>query len=497
MVQTSGDISFVAGPDDRVGNSPSYNPPASGGTARTQSGKYDISDDQYSQLGKDAWKLGNNSDWYGKGWLDIKDYGGKGDYQFAYDDSQNIGKVDPNDMFRYLYVRKNSEPENFQRFSLGNPNDSNIDMADLGRSLYNSGNNLLDDFWANWYGWKNASPGQEYNPVGSDPVTPPIGVRPDQGASPVEGGITVPGPGNPEPSTPEEGIEIGMGGARDAYENMLNMPQYYPKWWGEDYQTIDPSKYIDQFPKFLDVPEYQGITMPGEYQGLQGGDFDRLEEVLRQPGEIAAKNAYDQGANYLKNIMGSSGLYGSSMMGQQANEGLARPYMDTMTTNAANAAAKRYGLQQQDLQFGANYGLNLADLQQQDLMNKYTADMTGRNLLNDYNNQAFQFGYGLDEAARGEYNNRLQNKFQYELASQDWRNALNERYLNAGLALAGKNAQLNQANQNYQLTQDAYNQSNLGSGIGMGIDFIDRLGGFDWAGDQLGSIFDSIFKKKK
>jgi hypothetical protein len=287
------------------------------------------------------------------------------------------------------------------------------------------------------------------------------------------------------PIDPEDATNAGMGAAWEAMKNMFNNPQYYPDWWGKDYQTLDASKWQDAYPDFLTVPDYKGIDIPGQYQGLMEGDFNRLEESLRQPGEIAAQNAFQQGGDYLKNVMGGSGLYGSSVMGNQANNGLNQKYMDTMASNAAQAAAQRYGLQQNDLQFGANYGLQRGDLSRQNALDQYKAAMTSRNLLNDYNNQRFQFDYGLGESARNERNNLLQNRYQYDLASQAWRNALNENLMNAGLAFAGKSGNLANANRNYAMLQQQYNDQSRQNLVNAGIDWADRLGVTDWAKNQV------------
>ena len=85
------------------------------------------------------------------------------------------------------------------------------------------------------------------------------------------------------------------------------------------------------------------------YNSLMSGDYDALQQALTTPGQIEAQNAYKQGMVNLNAAMSGQGLYGSSMMGNQMNQGLNREYMNALSTNAANAAATRYGMEQQDL----------------------------------------------------------------------------------------------------------------------------------------------------
>jgi hypothetical protein len=85
------------------------------------------------------------------------------------------------------------------------------------------------------------------------------------------------------------------------------------------------------------------------YNSLMRGDYDALQQALTTPGQIEAQNAYNQGMVNLNAAMSGQGLYGSSMMGNQMNQGLNREYMNALSTNSANAAATRYGMEQQDL----------------------------------------------------------------------------------------------------------------------------------------------------
>lgn len=91
-----------------------------------------------------------------------------------------------------------------------------------------------------------------------------------------------------------------------------------------------------------------GQTAP-QYRGLMSGDYEALQNALILPGSQAARTAYDTGYTNLKNNMGAQGLYGSSIMQNQALNNLDRVYQDALASNAAKAAATRYGMQQTDL----------------------------------------------------------------------------------------------------------------------------------------------------
>lgn len=99
-----------------------------------------------------------------------------------------------------------------------------------------------------------------------------------------------------------------------------------------------------------------------QYTGLMNGDYDALQSALQQPGQLAATNAYNTGIQNLTNAMSGRGLYGSSIMGQQQVQGLDREYQNAVASNASQAAATRYGMQQGDLQKAAD--MNMAGYQQ-------------------------------------------------------------------------------------------------------------------------------------
>ena len=244
----------------------------------------------------------------------------------------------------------------------------------------------------------------------------------------------------------------GLQTGQNILESMLNREYNYPEWWGD--KAMAPQQF--DFYQFLQGPQYQGIQLPGEYNGrldpgmvadirrradnmqfrvdprygfksidpsvwgsligknegldydkvdapdaynkLLEGDYDRLETALRDPAQRAATNAYEQGQTYLNDLMTGRGMYGSSVMTEQANEGLNKKYMDSMADAASQAVAQRYGLQQGDEQFAAQNALQLANF----MSNENRADLAARqgmynNLANIINNQM------QENMARGQY----------------------------------------------------------------------------------------------
>lgn len=85
------------------------------------------------------------------------------------------------------------------------------------------------------------------------------------------------------------------------------------------------------------------------YSGLMQGDYDKLQAALAVGGNQAAQNAYNTGSQNLNNTMSGRGLYGSSIMQQQQTQGLDRELMRAQAANESQAAATRYGMEQNDL----------------------------------------------------------------------------------------------------------------------------------------------------
>jgi hypothetical protein len=218
---------------------------------------------------------------------------------------------------------------------------------------------------------------------------------------------------------------------------------------------------------------YQKLSNTPAYAGLLGGDYDALQRALTTPGELAAKTAYDQGQTNLANTMGGRGLYGSSIMQDQARTALDTPYQNTLATNAANAAVQRYAQQAADLQNKNQFGLNVYGQQQaenqaanQQAYNTWGARL-GENqagqqmglqagLANQSTNaqlQGLNLQQGLAQNQQG-YNVALANQAdiqnQNALAQQQWQQRLAENQSGQQMGLQAQ--QSNQA-ANTQLQQ--------------------------------------------
>lgn len=189
-----------------------------------------------------------------------------------------------------------------------------------------------------------------------------------------------------------------------------------------------------------------------EYRGLMGGDYDALQKALATPGEIAAQQAYDQAYRSLVNDMSARGLYGSSIMQNQANEGLNRELINALSANSANAVAQRYGLQSQDLQSQnafnqTNMQAQIAQNAEQNAFNLNRAQLQSNNLQNEnaYNLSALQamIGQNQDRDAfamqRAQLQSQnLQNENAYNQAMTGLMMQQNQNLYNAGVTDAAR-----------------------------------------------------------
>ena len=370
-------------------------------------------------------------------------------------------------------------------------------IADQGYTDYVNNNGNDDNFDFNSYfgsiagdyaGQINSALGWGYSP--DNPMT---GLNQNP-VDPTTGGPTYTPPWPVDNSMSAEDVSnYALNAGKGLLDKSLQNPLTMPDWWGNDYTYMDADNYASQFPSFVQPSELAQTDIPGEYQGLMGSDYDRLEQSLRTPGDIAATNAYDKGSRDLNAYMGNSGMYGSSVMARQANEGINREYMNTEAANAANAAAQRYGLQQNDLQFGAQYGLQRADLDRQQNLDQWKAHTTNNGLLQDYNNQQFQFNIANAEAARGERNQLAQQKYQHQLQQVNWGNMINEQLMNQALALSGHGAPLAGAQMTYQSQQDALDAADTAAKWNLGMRIAGGFFGMGQDGGYGNSLAHSLF----
>jgi hypothetical protein len=291
----------------------------------------------------------------------------------------------------------------------------------------------------------------------------------------------------------------------------------------------------------------------GPAQQLMGGDYDVLQQALMLPGQQELQRGYDQSQTNLKNVMGGKGLYGSSMMGNQMVES-GRQFSEGLASNAAQAAAQRYGMQQQDLQnlnqynlqstgmnigqeqfgtkqlqdlftgntqrgltqqlesakFGlaqdqmgveqasdaADHAIRQAQVQQMEAQNQYGAGMDESQRQQQYGSTQLQFQMGQDEAQRGFQNQQLKDQFNYQMSSQQWEQQLQEMLMNQSLALAGKGAPLASAQMAAQSQLAAAEQQRAADENAALWGVIGTVGGqaaptiMDWAGKGASKFWD-------
>jgi len=267
------------------------------------------------------------------------------------------------------------------------------------------------------------------------------------------------------------GLRMGATSLKDTL-NRLPQMLYYPSFVPSEqnapvaldyYQMSEPNAM-----QGLTSPEW--VNMAGNaptYTSLMSGDYEKLEEALKAPGETAARQAYDQALRDLQNYMGGRGLYGSSVMATKANEGLNRELLNALSTNASNAVVQRYNLQAQDL---ANLNTFLADIYGKDISRENAANQFGAQVFNtaiqhafdlwrsDYANAELRNNYNLQntlwnqaqiEAQREWANKQGIEGFQYELAKRAWEEQMYETFFNRAQALAGSGTPLATGYQNY------------------------------------------------
>lgn len=269
-----------------------------------------------------------------------------------------------------------------------------------------------------------------------------------------------------EPTPFDQYTTWGLQQAQDILKKSMETPSQYPGYVPSQGQAPIQMGYYQYTPTApmarVAAPDYTASA--GAYKGLLGGDYGRLEQALRTPGELAAQEAYTAGSRDLANVMGGRGLYGSSIMGNQMNEGLLREYINALSRNAADATAKRYSMEQAELAKQNEY--NLARETQQ---NQFAAQMFGQKVAQEgdlykaaaaeaANRNAYEAGkqmwdYQLQNAMRDWMNSSAYEKYTYDLARQAYENQMQEMLMNRALAIAGQGAPLSQSYLNYQIAQ--------------------------------------------
>lgn len=187
---------------------------------------------------------------------------------------------------------------------------------------------------------------------------------------------------------------------------------------------------------------YSLDTAKSFYTQPSNGDWASYQTALQTPGEVAAKQAYDLGTKQLSEWAGANGLYGSSVMANQATQSVLQPYVDALSVNAANAAAQRYQTQDASNQYLANlansiYGtrtsewgnIDARNLQEALAQNQYNQTQDQQKLsqqlaLNQYNlqNANAQNAFNMNQAQGNAQWNQWANTYDNGLLQQGWNN---------------------------------------------------------------------------
>jgi hypothetical protein len=183
------------------------------------------------------------------------------------------------------------------------------------------------------------------------------------------------------------------------------------------------------------------------YQQPSNGDWASFQNALQQPGEIAAQQAYDKSKAALEEWAGAGGLYGSSIMTKQAKDSVYQPYMDALSTNAANAASTRYQAQDASSQYLANLANNIYGTRTNEWGN-----LDARNLQEALAQNQFNQTQDQQKAAQQQYLNS------YNLSRSNNQNNFN-------LNKSQGDAQWNQwaTNLDNAIMQEAYNNTVAGT----------------------------------
>ena len=239
-------------------------------------------------------------------------------------------------------------------------------------------------------------------------------------------------------------------------KNALDQAQGLMSTKVEDYPTYTPSQ--QQAPASYNYYNYNPTTPMASvstpnYQGMMGGDYDKLQEALTTPGANAATGAYQTGMQGLNNAMSGRGLYGSSIMGNQQVQGLDKVYQQSLANNAANAAGQRYTLQQADLdalnKFNAqNYATGIDQNK-----NLWTANAAENANRQAYDSSKLGFNMTQDEQLRKWQNAQEYEKYTYDLAKNAYNNQATESLMNRALALAGQGAPLSAQATQYNIAE--------------------------------------------
>lgn len=277
----------------------------------------------------------------------------------------------------------------------------------------------------------------------------------------------------------------------------------YPEYVASQQQAPTQTDYIDYDP----ISPLSTISAPNYKAGLFGGDYDKLQTALTLPGQQAAQTAYNQGTANLQNTMGGRGLYGSSIMQNQQTQGLDTVFQNSMASNAANAAAQRYAMQQKAAEDENQFNATIYPNQLQAANDQWKAGLLSTQDKRAYDTNKLTWDKSYQDALTQWENAKAYEKYQYDLAQRADKDAFGERQINANLAIAGQGAPLassaNQANSAYNNylasiygTNQAYNSANqagwLGAAGSIGAGLLKNTDLINSIGSAASSAFDEL-----
>ena len=229
------------------------------------------------------------------------------------------------------------------------------------------------------------------------------------------------------------------------YDTYTGLPEYTPS------QSTAPTKmdYVD----YTGITPLEKVTALDYQNGLLGGDYDALQKALTTPGEIAANTAYKTGYNNLTNQMGGRGLYGSSIMQNQATTNLDSVYQNALATNAANAAASRYTLQEQAAEDMNQYNATMYGSKLQAANDQWKSNLLSTQDKREYDTNKLAWDKSYADALTAWENAKAYEKYQYDVANTSAYDAYEQNRINNYLKIAGQSTTSESANdtayQNY------------------------------------------------
>lgn len=163
--------------------------------------------------------------------------------------------------------------------------------------------------------------------------------------------------------------------------------------FNQPYYQYDSPDYIQSNiydPGNASQASYTGgqIYDAGDARQMANGDYDRLEQSIVQSRTAPLLAAYGTQSQRLDSDLAKRGIWSSGAATQAQND-LTTSFLPQLTQAGSDAAAQRYGMQQQDLNAYNQYGLTragqLTSASQNEAQNANNFALTNSNQNNQYN----------------------------------------------------------------------------------------------------------------